>query len=209
MTENQEVTCIHKDFIGIYHNVFTKEECQRVIDFFEDQDKYGITYTRKKHEGAHSLSKQDKSFCESELSYTNGQTFVRYGDISLWKPLLLKVIDAWKHYAEEVYPILTSLASVRINPAVKIQKTKVGEGYHIWHCEHGCIEDGHRLAAFTIYLNDVTEGGETEFLYQGMRVPATQGTLCFFPASYTHTHRGNPPYSNDKYIITSWMEFIQ
>jgi hypothetical protein len=59
-----------------------------------------------------------------------------------------------------------------------------------------------------LYLNDVEEGGETEFLHQGKRIKPTKGTLILAPASYTHAHRGNPPLSNDKIIITSWVEFI-
>ena len=26
-----------------------------------------------------------------------------------------------------------------------------------------------------------------------------------FPAGFMHTHRGNPPISNDKYILTGWF----
>jgi hypothetical protein len=32
-----------------------------------------------------------------------------------------------------------------------------------------------------------------------------QGTVLIWPASFTHTHRGNPPYSQNKYTITSWF----
>ena len=54
---------------------------------------------------------------------------------------------------------------------------------------------------------DRDEGGETEFLYQSMRVKPKQGTLLIWPAAFTHTHRGNPPLSNEKYIVTGWTEF--
>ena len=57
-----------------------------------------------------------------------------------------------------------------------------------------------------LYLNSVTEGGETEFLYQKRRIKPQQGRLLIFPAGFTHTHRGNPPLSGNKYILTSWVE---
>lgn len=60
--------------------------------------------------------------------------------------------------------------------------------------------------AFIVYLNDVEGGGETEFLYLGRRVSPVQGRLVIFPAGYTHTHRGNPPLSGEKYILTGWIE---
>ena len=55
-----------------------------------------------------------------------------------------------------------------------------------------------------VYLNDDFDGGETEFLYQQRREQAVEGDVLIFPASYTHTHRGNPPIGNSKYIATSW-----
>ena len=62
------------------------------------------------------------------------------------------------------------------------------------------------MLAWTIYLNDVPEGGETEFLYQSQRVSPEKGKTCIFPAGFMHTHRGNPPLKKDKYIATGWME---
>ena len=53
-------------------------------------------------------------------------------------------------------------------------------------------------------MNDDFDGGETEFLYQQRREEAMTGDLLIFPAAFTHTHRGNPPLGNVKYIATSW-----
>jgi hypothetical protein len=57
------------------------------------------------------------------------------------------------------------------------------------------------------YLNDVQEGGETEFYYQNLKSKPKQGTMVIAPAGFTHTHRGNKPISGDKYIFTSWILF--
>ena len=63
------------------------------------------------------------------------------------------------------------------------------------------------LLLFQFYLNDVEEGGETEFLYQGRKVEARKGRLIIAPAGFTHTHKGHVPASGDKYIATSWILF--
>lgn len=88
-----------------------------------------------------------------------------------------------------------------------MQKTEPlsGEGYHMWHAERFGIASTERVLAWTIYLNDVSEGGETEFLYQGKRVEAKAGRIVIWPAGWTHLHRGNPPLSNTKYILTGWI----
>jgi hypothetical protein len=66
--------------------------------------------------------------------------------------------------------------------------------------------DFYRVAVYTVYLNDIEEGGETEFLYQLKRLKPKKGTICIFPAGYTHVHRGNTPFLGEKYIVTGWLE---
>jgi hypothetical protein len=61
--------------------------------------------------------------------------------------------------------------------------------------------------AYTLYLNDVEEGGETEFLYYPLRIKPETGKFIMWPAGYTHAHRGNPPLTNTKYIMTGWLQF--
>ena len=81
------------------------------------------------------------------------------------------------------------------------------EGYHAWHIEHGKGFDNEpRAFVFSIYLNDVEEGGETEFLHFSKRVKPKAGRIVIWPAGFPYVHRGNPPLSGDgKYILTSWM----
>ncbi len=57
------------------------------------------------------------------------------------------------------------------------------------------------------YLNDVAEGGETEFFHQQRSLKPRAGTMVIAPAGFTHTHRGCVPRSGDKYILTSWILF--
>ncbi len=96
--------------------------------------------------------------------------------------------------------------------SVNIQKYLAGEGgYPHWHSEiyprdSGC-EPLHRVLLWTIYLNDVPEAGETEFLYQNRKIAPQAGSLLIAPAGFTHTHRGNTPIGSDKYIATSWVLF--
>ena len=91
----------------------------------------------------------------------------------------------------------------------KVQRTMPKGGFHQWHPEHGPSERTvNRTLAWTLYLNDIPEGeGETEFLEYGIKVQPKKARLCYFPASWTHTHRGNPVYTTTKYIATGWYQF--
>ena len=71
-----------------------------------------------------------------------------------------------------------------------------------------CIPHRYVLALM-VYLNDVEEGGETEFLYQQKRIPPTEGTLIIHPAGLTPAHRGNPPLAGVKNVINASMEFVE
>lgn len=95
-----------------------------------------------------------------------------------------------------------------------IQKYEKGKGgYFHWHSEnyphpHSSDNDSmHRVLLWMFYLNDVSEGGETEFFHQNVKIKPKAGTLVIAPSDFTHTHRGSMPISNDKYIFTSWLLF--
>jgi hypothetical protein len=184
------------NFIGVYDNYITKEECNKAIKLYEDQNKFNNTVNRIGSEQSSILQKQDQQF------------FAGSNNVDVWweslKPMILNFDLAWKHYientgAKETYEgfFYTSL---------KIQKTLPTEGYHIWHIEHGRGFDNEaRAFVFSIYLNDVEEGGETEFLHFSKRTQPKTGRIVIWPAGFPYLHRGNPPLSGEKYILTSWM----
>ena len=95
---------------------------------------------------------------------------------------------------------------------INVQKYQQGAGgYPHWHSEQYPQKDNfealHRVVLYMFYLNDVAEGGETEFFYQNKSISPKKGTMVIAPASFTHSHRGNVPKSENKYIATSWILF--
>ena len=88
----------------------------------------------------------------------------------------------------------------------KFQKTKAGQlGFSNFHLEQGSGSAADRAMVWMLYLNNVYDGGETEFLDQRKKYAPKAGDFVMWPAGITHPHRGNPPYSNDKYILTGWL----
>ena len=52
------------------------------------------------------------------------------------------------------------------------------------------------------YLNDVEDGGETQWLYQGKLVKPKKGLTAIWPTDFTHTHRGVVSPTQRKTIVT-------
>ena len=194
-----EKTVNINNFIGVYDNYITKEECNKAIKLYEDQNKFNNTVNRINFEKASILHKQDQQF------------FATGSNLEIWwqnlKSMMVNFDMAWNHYlkntgAGEAYGADTPFHYTTL----KIQKTLPTEGYHVWHIEHGKGYDNEpRAFVFSVYLNDIEEGGETEFLHFSKRVQPKTGRIVIWPAAFPYLHRGNPPLSGEKYILTSWM----
>jgi hypothetical protein len=65
-----------------------------------------------------------------------------------------------------------------------------------------------RALSVVVYLNDVDQGGETDFPLQELKVKPKSGRICIFPSNFTHPHSGNPSLSNDKWIISTFLHGI-
>jgi hypothetical protein len=192
-----DIKITHNQFIGIYENVLSRDECKNIIDLFEDDLSIKIDY-----KGGAQFDKEKMERYDYQKVYQSNNTS---------NLIVLKVNEilekSIRFYAEEFW-IVKQLKATSLE--IKLQKTPPRGGYHIWHCEQQGADNSNRVLAWTMYLNDIPDGeGETEFLWQGLRVQPKAGTVSIFPASFTHTHRGNPVYSCNKYIATGWYTLYE
>jgi hypothetical protein len=95
---------------------------------------------------------------------------------------------------------------VLINNGFMVQKYDQNKGKYKYHNDFNTDYSSYKCRKLTYlwYLNDITEGGETEFWGNYIIKPQT-GKLILFPASWTFPHCGKMPVSSDKYIITGWL----
>ncbi len=186
------------NFNGIeeYRNVFPIEYCKQLIETFEQRASMQLT------EHQTGFKNQDERIFMDMSNHNN----MFHVDADLCKFFYQTVVKTYEEKYGKKYDSLRAV--VQHSPkGMSIQKTRPHQGYHAWHCECADLCTSSRVMAYTLYLNSVEEGGETEFLYQGVKIKPEPGKLVFFPAYYTHPHRGNPIYKGVKYIVSGWYTF--
>ena len=87
----------------------------------------------------------------------------------------------------------------------QIQRYLKNEGFYTYHHDFYIEHKKYRILTFLFYLNDVEEGGETEFFYGKLKVKPETGKCVLFPASWTFPHKAIMPISNDKFVVTGWL----
>lgn len=187
------------DFIGMYENVYPDGFCNHMISEFERLLNGGFCGNRQDVEKVNKTQKEDNFYF---LNMRN-HSLSSFNDVSVMNIFMTGLQNCFDEYVDQ-YDVLKDL-NLKCT-SVKMQKTNPGAGYHIWHCEQGNEESANRCLVYALYLNDIDEAGETEFLYQKLRVPPKENCMVFWPAGFTHPHRGNVVHGNkSKYIITGWF----
>ena len=190
------------DFIYIQHNALTPEFCKHVIDKFE----------RDKRSAPGMVGKSEDIRVDKTIKDSLDLRISGYDD---WKEEDNVFFESLSYHVEEYLkaPFLPKESQRNLifnkpsDNGYQIQRTSPNAGY-TWHHDdqHGdyVIDYGVRWLTFIWYLNDVTEDGYTEFT-DGTKIQPEEGKIVLFPSSWPFYHRGYPPKSEEKYIVTGWM----
>lgn len=148
-------------------------------------------------DGRSYVDKKQKESFDLSIHELDDPVLFRYG-----KELqeILKCYTKKYLYADTVHPF-------NVVEGWNIQKYLKCGGYHKWHFERTGISTSHRHLAFMTYLNNIEDAGETEFFYQKLKVKPKKGLTLIWPTDWTHTHRGIPSMTEEKYIATGWYSF--
>lgn len=178
--------------------------CTDIITMYELEN---IRYSGLTHGGLNKNIKNttDMLIPKNNLIWTKIETFL-YSELSNALKLYLNHIDDDNFNIDNRPSKFTyfDLDNLHIDWFM-IQKYDMQEGKYIYHNDSLTESNRHRVITFLWYLNDVTQGGETEFWGGKYIIKPETGKLLLFPACWSFPHRGIMPISNDKYIITGWF----
>jgi len=211
LMHNEKITDFEfDDFIGVWKNFVPKTFCKTLIDYFESSiNQYGCVMEPKASNEEESVLQhspaeihRSEDFYGGALNRRDYSFLLNYTDVDITYKVNQFLKSCALHYID-TYPQLKT--GGLISTDVKFQKTPPGGGYHIWHYENASMSHAMRELTWMIYLNDMPDGdGQTEFLFQKRRITPTAGTVVMWPAGFTHVHKGNTVFSQDKYILTGW-----
>ena len=177
-------------FVKVYDDALTPDECAHLIQYFEDSPNKtkGAVWTsdgRRLKEDVKNAwqvninmgSEEDRILMES-----TGKLIRRYAEFGSYPPSALT--DAGYHLK-------------RYNP---------GEGFYDWHTDNSSIHICHRVVVILWYLNEIEEGGHTQFGWGEIIRPKT-GAALMFPATWLYPHKGHMPMSGPKYVASTWVGY--
>ena len=180
------------DYICTYKNVLNKDQCQHLIDKFED-----------------SPTQQTKTIVDNHMSFTE----INISMHNDWKeytsiifPKLRQVIDK---YTKDVnidnikqWPNKFGFEQIRFK---KYEDNNEDE--FKTHVDVTDYNSARRFLVFFMYLNN-NDGGETTFPDYDISIKPEAGKVLVFPPLWTFKHTGEKPINQPKYIIGSYLHYV-
>lgn len=166
--------------------------CDEIISYHKKSNTYQGECTK----GIDLTIKNSKD-CHLDI---NSDLYPRFINIELQKCLELYI---------KRFPFVNGFDPWTIKEKVMVQYYELGGGFYNWHTERDSLVFPicARHLVFMTYLNDVNVGGETEFFHQNLKIKPEKSLTLFWPADWTHTHRGIPSNEEEKYIVTGWYSY--
>ena len=194
-TSDREITValrVEKPFILYLENVLSDEECDQLIEMSRDRLNPNEIYDPKTGKKTIAPGRTSKG-----AYYAIGEN-----------EFIAKIE---KRFAE-----LTGLP-VENGEGLQVLNYQIGEEYkpHFDYFPKNQVDDkkgGNRIATLLVYLNDVEEGGETEFPRAGLSVVPRKGSAVYFhygnskgQSDRLSVHSSVPVKKGEKWAATKWI----
>ena len=180
-----------QDFIHIYENALEPDICNFLVSLFDQ--------VSDKHERHDNDGKPN--FTQFNLT-ENRELSVEVNQVH--NHIIQKIFEYRDRYYEfvdnRVFPEEHAFEQFRIK-----KYSHGGDDRFDTHVDVVDYESSRRFLSFMWYLNDVESGGQT--IFKDVQIQPKQGTLIMFPPLWMYPHRGEPPISGPKYIMSAYLHY--
>lgn len=181
------------DYVRVYDDALPAAFCRQLIDGFEQQ------VEQQRRSGRGVLPALERSaWSELDVGQVADKAFLGF--------FLAQIETALARYNRDV-PLTIPVPMRPRTDRLILKRYRAGadEGFQPHFDSLDAVAG--RYMVFLWYLNDVAEGGETEFCDIGLKVAPRAGRLLMFPPFWMFQHAGLPPASGDKYILSTYLMF--
>jgi len=179
------------DLIHVYEDALDPEICDFLITAFDGASKHHESVQNEGKPNFTQFNLTENSDVTDELSKIHKHIIKR---VQYYRDVYYEFVDA------RVFPSTHAFEQFRIK-----RYNTGGEDRFDTHVDVADYSSARRFLSFMFYLNDVSEGGETVF--RDKKITPKKGSLLVFPPLWMYPHRGNPPISNPKYIMSTYLHY--
>jgi prolyl 4-hydroxylase len=188
-------------FVGDF--VIDHAVCDRLVELHRACDRKGLVKRGRMGKGGNLVvDPEKKDSFDVSVDLVPAELLDQYG-IERYYAELQRCLQQYM----EQHPLLKQVGKFRVTESPAIQHYRPGGGFKMPHFERSGYATTTRMLVWMTYLNDVTDGGGTHFVYQKHTFEAKKGRTLIWPSDFTHTHAGVVSPTQHKYIITGWMNF--
>lgn len=205
-------------FIKIYDKFFSPQICDQLVQFFEKNRDSAVHLkttgdTIMEREWAAQKIKKESITRRKSWGLIVDNLIQKNPQNKEFQEIYKMIYDGYdvgiKRYMRELPRMALGKIKNFQDENYFITKYDKGDGHYAWHSDRGLITQkdntSNRFISGILYLNDVEEGGETEFWLDGFKVKPKKGRLLLFPSGWSYIHRGIMPLSGDKYICNNFF----
>jgi len=179
------------DLIQVYENALEPEVCDFLIQFFDSQTQL------------HERIENDSRPNFTQINLTENCKIFR--DVNLIHDTIIK--DAFA-YRDKYYEFVDKRVFPESHAFEQFRIKKYNPGGTDMFNTHVDVQDyasARRYLSYLWYLNDVDEGGKTVFTK--LTIQPKKGMLVMFPPLWMFPHKGEPPITGPKYILTGYLHY--
>jgi hypothetical protein len=199
-------------FIYEKKNALSLELCKQIMDYFEENKEIQVKHTKLTCESINPIEKltNRNNITQNAFIITIPSNITESNKCYELKTYLLNKIqeglkEYYQHLGEDIFSFESVFNSAMIHNFI-IKKYVKGEGFFSYHDDslYDVFKQKYRMLSVIWYLNDVQEGGETEF-FGNYSIRAEMGKMLLFPSDWFFPNSEKIPISEDKYIICAWI----
>ena len=184
------------DYIKVYDDICDKETCNQIVELFESQEEHHSYIDRLKR----------PTFTEMNISQRYAARDAAW--VGFQKQVQSMFVEAVSKYMDELdigpdFPAKYAFEEFRIKRYRQRSDDEFAD-----HVDVGDYNSARRFLVCFLYLNDVEDGGTTDFPKINHTITPKCASILMFPPNWMYRHAGRPVIKGTKYILGSYLHYM-